>query len=107
MSSSEQKDERLMKILREAYLEKEKLEVSNRWQENAMHRIRKIRSTEVMASSSMVFFQFAWKLAPVTFFLILLLTAFLIGSGLTPGYGAFDFGLDGPEELTLTEMITI
>ena len=107
MNFSEQRDERLMKMLREAYLGKEKLAVGDQWQENVMHRIRKIRSMEAAPSSSTVFFQLAWKLAPVTVFLILVLTAFLIGSGLTSGYGLFDFGLGGPEELALMEMMTI
>lgn len=106
MNSSEQKDERLLKILRQAYLEKEKLEAGNRWQDDVMQRIRKIRESEVAPSSPVVFGQFAWKLAPVTVPLILMLTVFLIGSGLTSGYGVFGFGLEGPEELTITEMIT-
>lgn len=104
MKSTEEKDERLLDILRGAYLEKEKRETGNRWQENVMHRIRKIKNIEVAPSS--VVFQFAWKLAPVTVFLILALTAILIGSGLNSGYGVFEVGLDGSEELTLTEMIT-
>lgn len=107
MNSSEQKDERLLKILRQAYLEKEKLEAGNRWQDDVMQRIRKIRESEVAPSSPVVFGQFAWKLAPVTVLLILALTAFLVGSGLTSGYAVFEFVLDGTEELTLMQMFTI
>lgn len=107
MNSSEQKDERLLKILRQAYLEKEKLEAGNRWQDDVMQRIRKIRESEVAPSSPVVFGQFAWKLAPVTVLLILALTAFLVGSGLTSGYKVFEFVLDGTEELTLMQMFTI
>jgi hypothetical protein len=106
MNSSEQKDERMLKLLRGAYLEKEKLEVGNRWQEDVVHRIRKIRNTGVAPGSSMAFSQFAWKLAPVTVLLILVLTAFLIGSGLTSGYEVFEFAPDGTEEMTLTELMT-
>lgn len=106
MNSFKQKDERLLKILREAYLEKEKLEVGNRWQEDVIQGIRKMRKIKATPSSPVVFGQFAWKLAPVTVPLILMLTVLLIGSGFTSVYGVFGFGLEGPEELTLTEMIT-
>ena len=107
MNSSEHKDERLLKILRQAYLEKEKLQAGNRWQDDVMQRIRKIRESEVAPSSPVAFGQFAWKLAPVTVLLILALTAFLIGSGFTSGYEVFKFVLDGTEELTLMQMFTI
>ncbi len=107
MSSSEQKDERLLKIMRQAYLEKEKLEAGNRWQDDVMQRIRKIRESEVTPNSPVGFGRFAWKLAPVTVLLILALTAFLIGSGLTSGYEMFEFVLDGTGELTLMQMFTI
>ncbi len=106
-SSKKESDERWLRLLREAYLEKENLETGNRWQEEVMRRIRTARDVGVAPSSSMVFFQFAWKLAPITFLLILALTVVLMGSGLNfgyGGYGVFEVGLDGPEELSLTEM---
>ena len=101
MSTCGAKDERLLKRLREAYLAKETLEVGNQWQEDVMHRIRKIEKTGIAQSASAGFTQFTWKLAPVAALLILVLTTFLIGSGLTSGYEMFEFILEGIEELAL------
>jgi hypothetical protein len=106
MNFSEQKDEKLLKILREAYLEKEKLEADNRWPESVMRRIRNMREIEIAPSSPVGFTQFTWKLAPVTALLILALTAFLIGSGLTPVYEVFEFVMDGTEPLTIVQLFT-
>jgi hypothetical protein len=107
MSSSEEKDERLLKILRETYFEKEKLEIGNRWQEEAMSRIRTSGKPKAEPSPSMVFSQFTWKLAPVTVLLILVLTAFLIGSGFISGFEEFGFAFNGTEELTLAQIFPI
>ncbi len=98
-SSERERDKRLLRLLRGAYLGKENLETGNGWQEEVMRRVRRTRNVEAAPSSSVVFFQFAWKLAPVTLLLILALTAILIASGLSFGYGPFEFGLDAMTEL--------
>jgi hypothetical protein len=107
MSSSREKDERLRAVLREAYLEREKSETGNQWQDTVMHRIRKNREIHVAPGFPGVFGQFTWKLAPVTVLLVLAATAFLLGSGLTSGYEIFEFVPNGIEELTLTQIFTV
>jgi hypothetical protein len=107
MSSSRKKDERLLKILKTAYFEKEKLEIGDRWQEEAMRRIRTSGKRKAEPSPSMVFSQFTWKLAPATVLLILVLTAFLVGSGFISGVEEFGFAFNGTEELNLAQIFPI
>ena len=106
MKFSKEKDERLLNILSEAYREKENRETGNEWQQKVMRGVQAARNREATPDSSVGFFQFAWRLAPATALLILALTALLIGSGLSSGYGVFEVGLDGLEELSLTETTT-
>ena len=103
MNSSEQKDDRLMRILKQAYLGKERLDAGGRLQEGVMRRIRRMDPVKVAPVSSIGFSQFTWKLAPVTILLIFALTAFLIASGL--GSDPFEFPLDGTETMALVELI--
>jgi hypothetical protein len=107
MNSHKEKDERLRAILREAYLEREKSETGDQWQDTVMHRIRKKREIHVAPGFPGVFGQITWKLAPVTVLLILAATAFLLGSGLTSGYELFEFVPNGIEELTLMHIFSV
>ena len=96
-----QESDKLLRILRGAYLEREKAETGDRWQAGVMRRIREMGTIERAPGLWGGFTQFTWRLAPATVLLVLASIAFLVGSGLTPGYEAFDSILS---ELTLMHL---
>jgi hypothetical protein len=107
MNLTRQDDERLRRILRQAYLDKEKLEVGDQWRDDVMRRIRGIEQIRPEPGFLVLFSEFAWRFAPVISLLILALTIFLIGSALPSGYGALEFITDGIEELTFIDLFTV
>jgi hypothetical protein len=99
------KDEQkvLREILRQAYLEKENVEVGDRWQEEAMRRIRELGAIEAAPSSLVMFEQLLWRLAPLTCLLILGLAVLLSSFDFISGYDIIQLLMDGTEELTLNQ----
>ena len=65
-----------IEILRTAYWEKENIPIGSAWQEETMRRIRALAS-EGRQSFTMMFEQFVWRLAPVTFAMILIISIVL------------------------------
>jgi hypothetical protein len=103
MTPIKDKEEALREILRQAYLEKENVEVGDRWQEEAMRRIRELGAIEAASSSLVMFEQFVWRLAPLTCLLILGLAVLLSSLDFISGYDIIQLLMDGTEELTLNQ----
>jgi hypothetical protein len=103
MTPIKDKQEALRKILQQAYLEKENVEVGDRWQEEAMRRIRELGEIEPTPSSLLMFEQLVWRLAPLTCLLILGLAVLLSSLDFVSGYDIIQLLMDGTEELTLNQ----
>lgn len=107
MSFSKLEQEKLKSILRQAYREKENLEMGDRWQDDLRDRLSGIGTIQPLPGFLTVFAQFVWQLAPVISLLILALTGVLLALDLTSGYDVFQLLLNGREESTLSQMLGI
>jgi len=103
MTPIKDEHEALREILRRAYLEKENVEVGDRWQEKVMRRILELGEIEARPSSLVMFEQLVWRLAPLTCLLILGLTVLLSSFDFISGYDVIQLLMDGTEELTLNQ----
>jgi hypothetical protein len=103
MTNIKDEHETLREILRRAYLERERVEIGDRWQEEVMRRIRELSEMEASPSSLVMFEQLVWRLAPVTCLLILGLTVLLSYFDFISGYDVIQLLMDGTEELTLNQ----
>ena len=97
----------LQKILQRAYFEKENTAIDDRWQAEAMRRIRAFGPLQLKASYFTVFGQFVWRLVPVVCVLILLLTAGFIKSGFISEYEMAKLYADYPLESAFLESFKI
>ena len=107
MSFSKQEQEKLKGILKQAYQEKENLEVGDLWQDDLRDRLRGIGGIQPDPRFLTVFAQFVWQLAPVISLLILALTGVLLALDLTSGFDVFQLLMNGKEELTLSQMLGV
>ena len=103
MSPNKDEHEALREILRQAYQERENVEVGDHWQEEVMHRIRELGEIEARPSSLVMFQQLVWRLAPVTCLLILGLTLLLSSFDFISGYDVIQLLMNSTEEITLNQ----
>jgi hypothetical protein len=78
--------ERVMNALIPAYNQKEKLEVGDMWQTRVMGHVLNMGTVYAKADYFELFQQFVWKLTPVAFVLIGLLSIALIKMDFIPDY---------------------
>lgn len=97
----------LQSIFRKAYFEKEKAEIGVQWQTAVMRRIRTIGPLQLQASYFTMFGQFVWRLAPVIFILILLLTAGIFKFGFISEYDMAKIFAKYPLETSFLESFKI
>jgi len=107
MSFSKQEQEKLKGILKQAYREKENVEIGDQWRDDLRERLRGINTTQPVPQFLTMFAQFVWRLAPVITLLILALTGVLLALDLTSGYDVFQLLLNGKEEFILSQMIGV
>jgi hypothetical protein len=105
MSFSKQEQEKLKSIMRQAYQEKENLEIGDLGQDDLMLRIWEFGAIQSAPRFLTMFEQIVWQLAPVISLLILALTGVLLVLDLTPGYDVFQLLMNGKEEITLSQMV--
>jgi hypothetical protein len=67
----------LINLFRITYLEKENIPISDTWKELTMQRIRSLSWENGRLNFSVMFEQFVWRLAPVTFVMILAISIWL------------------------------
>ena len=96
--------ERLTRILKQAYQEKEKVEVGDLRPEDIMRCIREVSEIQPAPRFLEMFEPFLWRLAPVVCLLILALAAMLLALDVTSGYDVFEILMNGKGELTLAQM---
>jgi len=104
MKSPSHELEVLKKILRQAYHEKENVEVGEQWQLNAMRRIRGLGPIKTETNFFMLFEQFFWRLTPATCILILISVALLFKLDFIPEYDVFASLIYDTEEVTLAQL---
>ena len=99
--------ERLEQALKQAYREKENMDVDERWKTRLMARVREIgpvRPPGFLPSFQRV----VWRLAPVTspLVLIMILAAFFLGFDAASSYDALQSLVNSVEELTLATIFS-
>ena len=103
MTPRKAKHEALREILRRAYREKQKVDVTKQWQEEVMHRIRDLGEVEGRPSFLAQFEQLVWRLVPVTCLLILGLTLLLSSVEFFSSYDLAQLLVNHTEEITLNQ----
>ena len=107
MKTLEYRLEALKKILRQAYREKERLELSDQWPMNVMGRVRSIGPLEAKPDPLMQFGQFVWRLTPVTCLLIIMSAAVLLKFDFTPDYNVLISFITDAEEISLGQLLPL
>ena len=103
MTPSNKEHEALREILRRAYREKQKVDVTKQWQEEVMHRIRDLGEVEGRTSFFAQFEQLVWRLVPVTCLLILGLTLLLSSVEFFSSYDLAQLLVNSTEQITLNQ----
>jgi hypothetical protein len=103
MTTSKNEHAALREILRRAYREKQKVDVTKQWQEEVMHRIRDLGEVEGRPSFLAQFEQLVWRLVPVTCLLILGLTLLLSSVEFFSSYDLAQLLVNHTEEITLNQ----
>lgn len=107
MQSLEYRLEVLKKILFQAYHEKEKLKLSDRWQADVMRRVRNSGPLTSPPAPLMQFGQFVWRLAPVTCLLIAVSAAVLLKFDFISDYRTLISFITDTEEISLVQLLPI
>lgn len=103
MTSIKDEHDELREILRQAYRDKENVEVGDQWQEEVMRRIRDLGEIEERPSPLVMFEQFVWRLAPITCLLIVVLAVLLSNFDFSSGDDVVQLLMNGTEDITLNQ----
>ena len=108
MKTPGQEQERLKQALRQAYQEKETVEVSQRWKTRLMAEVREIGPIQPAPGFLPSFERLVWRLTPVTspLVLILILVALLIRFDIVSSYDAVQTLVNSVEELTISTIFS-
>ena len=108
MKTPGQKQERLKQALRQAYQEKETVEVGQRWRTRLMAEVREIGPIQPAPGFLPSFERLVWRLAPVTspLVLVLIVVALLLGFDVASSYDAVQALVNSVEELTLSTIFS-
>ncbi len=96
--------EKLFRILKQAYHEKEKLEVGVQWQNRVMATVRQMGPVESMPRFMPTFEHLVWRLAPVTSLLALGLAAVSMVTDAVVEYDLLQLFLNAIEDSTLAHL---
>jgi hypothetical protein len=99
--------EKLINIFKQAYREKEKLEISDRWMDGFILRLRELEKIRSIPPFLPILAQSAWKLVPVTGLLILVLLVIFLSLDFDPGFDAFQLLMNGKEEFALPQLFGV
>lgn len=104
MTFSKIDQEKLKNIFKQAYREKERLEISDRWMDGFIFRLRELEKIQSIPPFLPILVQSVWRLVPVTGLLILVLLVILLSLDFTPGFDAFQVLMNGNEEFALPQL---
>ena len=107
MKSLECRLEFLKKILLQTYHEKEKLELSDRWQVNVMRRVKNLDPLQSKSDLLMRFGPFVWRLTPVTCLLIILSMVILLKFNFTLEHNLLVSLITNVEEFTISQLLPL
>jgi hypothetical protein len=97
--------ERLISLLKGAYLARDRAEIGTAWSERLMARVREIGPLTVEARFLPLFEQFVWRLAPAVCVLAIVLAVLLMAVRLTNGPGdPFQPIVSDMEDSVLTQL---
>ena len=94
---------KVLKSLKTAYHEKDKIEVGGQWQQNVMRDIRQLAPQGSETNGYIFFSQFLWRAAPVVCMLILIVGAFIINLDFMTEYELANLLTSDPFESTTIE----
>jgi lipopolysaccharide export LptBFGC system permease protein LptF len=97
-------NEKIEKLLRQAYMARENMEVDARWERELMERVRKIGPLRPEAPFLPAFEEFVWRLAPVFCMLVFVLFAVFIGTEIASHEDPIQLFLSGAEESMLAQL---
>lgn len=97
----------LKKMLFQAYQEKEKLELNDRWQINVMRRVRNLGPLQSKPDPLMQFGQLVWRLAPVSCLLIIISAVVLLEFDFRPDYNVLISFVADAEETSLVQLLPL
>ena len=107
MKSLEYRLEFLKKTLLQTYHEKEKPDLSGRWQVNVMRRVKNLGPLQSKSDPMMRFGQFVWRLTPVTCLLIIVSTVILLKFNFTPEHNLLVSLITDAEEVTISQLLPL
>lgn len=96
---------KLKKMLTAAYYEKEKADVTERWQIRVMRHVRNLGPLNVKTSYFELFEGLVWKLAPVACLLILALTIILTKLDFVSEYEIAKAFMEDPLDFSLFQFL--
>jgi hypothetical protein len=103
MKSLKENYQKLINALSAAYRNKEHIEVSDRWQIDVMRDIRRLGPLNAKASSFLFADRFVWRFAAVACMIALMLSIYVVYTGLNPEAEIVNLFLDNPVEFTLVQ----
>ena len=105
MVKNDKKSEIFIRLLRQAYHEKEKLIIEDGWQNNVM---KKIRNLDMPPSQSVFFPMFeniVWRISPVIAIIIIIFSFALLNIDVIPDSEVFKLMYNGIEEYNLSKIL--
>jgi len=96
--------EKFFRILKQAYCEKEKLEIGSQWQNRVMVCIREMVPAESAPRFMPTFEHLVWRLAPVTSLLTLGLAGIAMMMDAVVEYDLFQLFMNAIEDSTLVHL---
>ena len=103
MKSLNEKYQKLINALSAAYRDKERVDVSDRWQMDVMRDIRRLGPLNAKASSFLFADRFVWRFATVACMIVLMLSIYVVYIGFSPEAEIITLFLDNPVEYTLVQ----
>ena len=94
---------RLKEVLRAAYHDKEKTEISDSWQTKTMRYIRDLGPQDAKLSNLMSFEKLVWRLVPVTGILIFVFSVCLFNIDFVQEYEIAKLFVDDPIEYAFVQ----
>ncbi len=92
----------ILKIFRKAYYKKETAPSGDKWQSDAMRRIRNLGPIQSRKSIWIPFEQFFWRLVPAVCLMIIFLATVLYKMEVVPDFSVFQGLMNGEGELTIS-----
>jgi hypothetical protein len=105
MKPLNKKYQKFINLLRAAYSDKDRAEVSNRWQMDVMRSVRHLGPLNEKATAFFFIDRFVWRFATVACTIALILSIYAGITGFNPTDQIANVFFDAPVEFTLTQVL--